>query len=280
MSVINRWLFPPPQGAAQADSASKHSCPSHHNTDKVTSLRDHNGTLDPDRVPALSLAPELLLKGLLVAVGVLIVLGIVSNQLSRGGLYEFSYTFMQLFDLDKERSVPTWFSSSLLFSNALLLTVVALSTLREHDRWRLYWCGLAFAFFMLSMDEVAGFHEKTMVPIREAWDLSGALYFAWVIPAMACLVVFGGLYLRFTFDLPRRTFWMFVVSGVLYIGGALGMEMVGSIYVSNFVRVGIVYGWIVIVEESLEMLGQILFFYGLADFIRSRWRTVGLRFEG
>lgn len=225
-------------------------------------------------------APKRLFRGLLVTVGVLVLAGVVSKLMESGLLYEFSSTFMQQFDLDRERNIPSWFSSLLLFTNALLLALIAGEMLQMHERWWLHWCGLAFIFLMFSLDETVSFHERTIEPIREAFDLSGPFFFAWVIPAMVLLAVFGALYLRFTLALPRRTLWLFALAAVLYIGGALGIEMLGGMYGSRAAgkwNEVLVYGLITLVEESLEMLGQVVFFYGLMDYIQSKWWAIQIR---
>ncbi len=37
-------------------------------------------------------------------------------------------------------------------------------------------------YTFLAIDETAQIHEKLIAPIRVAFGLTGALYFAWVIP--------------------------------------------------------------------------------------------------
>lgn len=195
---------------------------------------------------------------------------------------------MKTFNLNLETNVPTWFSSVLLFVNALLLALIAGSTLHTRDRWRYYWCGLALIFLYLSMDEAAMFHDRTTRYVRAFFDLSGAFYYAWVVPAMACLAVFGFLYFRFLLALPRRSKWLFVAAAALYVGGALGMEMISASYNTSVGHVyqdtplsgvDLTHDLIGLIEESLEMLGMVVFFYALADYIHRRWKAITLHFE-
>lgn len=231
--------------------------------------------------PTIDLVPRRLLEGLLVIVGVLVLAGLAANHLQFGVdvRYEHADSFIQLFDLNTERNVPTWFASLLLFTNALLLTLIAGATFQARDRWRWFWCGLALIFVYLSMDEAAIFHERVARPLREAFDLTGFLHHAWVLPAMACLLVFGVLYLRFALALPWRTFKLFAFAAVLYVGGALGVEMIGGNHSSKYGEENLSYGLIAAVEETLEKLGQVVFLFALVDYIGTRWKSASLRFK-
>jgi len=41
-------------------------------------------------------------------------------------------------------------------------------------------------------------------------------------------MIFGLVYLRFLVDLPPKTRHLFLIAGLVYISGVLGMEMVGA----------------------------------------------------
>lgn len=132
------------------------------------------------------------------------------------------------------------------------------------------------------------FHDRTTPHVREMFDLSGAFYYAWVVPAIICLAVFSLFYFRFLLALPRRTQRLFVLAAVIYVGGALGFEMIGADYNTSMghvyqdtplLGVDLAHDLIGLVEESLEMLGMVVFFYALSDYIHRRWRSITLRFE-
>ena len=80
------------------------------------------------------------------------------------GLYVYNYRveelewlLLQLFDLDEENNLPTWFSSFLLLNNAFFLALVARL---ESTQDKLQWTLMSIGFFILSVDEVAGLHES------------------------------------------------------------------------------------------------------------------------
>ena len=127
------------------------------------------------------------------------------------------------------------------------------------------------------MDETSKFHEGTIVPVRELLDLGGVLYYAWVVPAMACLAVFAILYFRFTLALESRTQRLFVLAATLYVGGAVGIEMVSAAHKYSMEYQDLTYDLLGVLEEALEMVGQVVFLYALMDFIRSRWSNISIR---
>ena len=57
---------------------------------------------------------------------------------------------------------------------------------------------------------------------------------------------------------------------MLYIGGALGMEMVGSYYAELEGQQHLTYALLTSLEEAMEMMGTVVFIYGLLFYIE-RW---------
>ena len=75
----------------------------------------------------------------------------------------------------------------------------------------------------MAIDEGAGIHE--FVLDRLTRDLFGdptigVLYFAWVIPGMAIVLVFSIVFFRFFRHLPRPTRSLVLLAAVLFVGGA------------------------------------------------------------
>ena len=92
--------------------------------------------------------------------------------------------FLQLFELDEENNLPTWFSSYLLLNNALVLWLIAAS---KSDAYRIYWIVLAIGFVVLSIDEVAGLHETFNTAIDTNWAIFGGLI---VLGVGVCMIPF------------------------------------------------------------------------------------------
>lgn len=165
----------------------------------------------------------------------------------------------QYFYYDLEGNIPTWFSTILLFLCAERAWRIAGAARASGDRWHWHWRGLAVIFAYLSIDELVQLHERVVVPLRQALDLGGVLAFAWVVIAVPLVVVFAALYLRFLLAQPLWTRVAFIVSGVVYVGGAAGAEMIGALVVTAFGFQSLPYAAVSAVEEGAEMVGLVLF---------------------
>lgn len=186
--------------------------------------------------------------------------------------------YIYIFNLDEEANIPSWFSSQLLFINGLFLATISLLKSNALDRWKRHWWALSFVFFMLSLDEVASIHEHVNA-LRDMLHLSGILYFAWVIPAAILLLIFGISYLKFVFALPSKTRWLFIVAAIVYVGGALGMEMVDGAYASIHGTQNLFYALLTCTEETCEMVGMVIFAYALTDYLHSEFAGARLHFN-
>ena len=66
---------------------------------------------------------------------------------------EVPWPLRQLFDVDEEDAIPTWYSTSALMLAAGLLLLISRRKRADRDRWFRYWYGLTLAFVALSFDE-------------------------------------------------------------------------------------------------------------------------------
>jgi hypothetical protein len=175
-----------------------------------------------------------------------------------------------LLSLSYEQNVPTWYTSCLLFACALTLAVIAVGA-RRAGGFVKHWWGLAAAFLYISLDEVVQLHEAA-----SSWlDLGGVLYFSWVIPAAVVVAAFAVAYLRFLAHLPRGTRNRFLLSGGIYVTGALVLELPLGYWTEQAGSNNLVYGLIDFVEESMEMLGVNLFLLSLVDYLGVQGWTIG-----
>lgn len=174
---------------------------------------------------------------------------------------------MGLINLNKEASIPTWFSQALLLAVAAVLFVIALRT----ENYKKHWGILGAIFLYISIDEGASIHELTVTPIRNLFDLnSGFFYYSWVLLFGALGIIIGLLYLKFLARLPRRTRLLCITAATLFVGGGIGMEMIGGRIAAVAGESGTNFALAVATEEYLEMSGAILFLYALLDYMKQK----------
>lgn len=185
--------------------------------------------------------------------------------------------FVPEFDVNRENNVPTYFSSLLLFASSALLAVIAYAQ-SPSSRYRWHWVGLAAIFLFFSLDETASLHERLAEPLRTLLDTGGLLYYAWVIPGMAFILLFGLIYTRFWYNLPSRSRRLFALAGIIYVGGALGLELIGGWYIDTYDR-DFYYALLTLIEETLEMTGIAIFLYALLAHIGRHISSVMFRVD-
>lgn len=188
--------------------------------------------------------------------------------------------FVPTFYVDLESSAPTWYSSAALGLAGMLLALIAAAKIKTADNYRWHWAMLGCLFFSLSLDEIAMIHELPIDPLRERWNTGGLLYYPWVVLGAALVGLVGLLYLRFFLSLPCRTQRGFLLAATLFVGGAIGVEMLSGAHADVFGEENLDYALIVTVEEFLEMLGVVIFIRALLDYIETNLGGLQLQFAG
>lgn len=226
---------------------------------------------------------------LLLAVAVALVAAHVVSQVAR---FEFGRgTLLGITErvyFGGEHTLPAWFSSSLLLACGALLLWIGAVTRSGAAHWTL----LGLVFVGLSADESAAIHEMTaplfVSTVQWLAAHTGGLFdalvlkpqYAWVIGGAAFATALGVAYLPFLFRLPARTRVLFALSGALYVGGALGLEVVGGRYSGLYGPDNPTFVTILTFEETFEMLGLIAFLHGLLDYAGTAFGAVGVAVRG
>ncbi|MEM1269072.1 MAG: multidrug transporter [Bacteroidota bacterium] len=215
-------------------------------------------------------------------VAVLLVLGSVISKLL---VVELELTSLRLpaklFDLDAERNLPTSYSVLLLLTSASLLTCITVLDRRQDSPFWSSWAVLALGFFAMAFDEGFRFHERLIDPVRVWLDLDtfGILYFAWVVPGLLLVVVCGLYFSRFLLWLERPMRSKVLLAAFLYVGGAIGVELLGGYHAELHGIENWTYRLIATAEESLEMLGLIVFIRALIDYCSLHFKAIRFEFR-
>lgn len=209
------------------------------------------------RGAARLIAPGPLRVPLLLATALVAVVGLAAEVAE----YELGAParVVEIFSLSYEANVPTWYATVLLFACSMLLASIAGA---EGISRRKSWAALAAIFAYLSLDEAIEIHELLayLVP-----PTGGLLHFGWVIPGAALTLLAGLAFLPFVRSLPSLTRWRFVLAGAIYVGGALGMELLLGWWADTHGDDNLGYGVIDFIEESMELAGASLFLLALDD---------------
>ena len=185
------------------------------------------------------------------------------------------YGLARLFLTSREQAIPAWYSSLSLFLCAVLLWINGRA---EEERWLAWhWYFLMLLFVFVSMDEALAIHERLNGPVRAALGTGGLFYWAWIIPYGAAAILIALAYIPFFKALPAHTRLFFILSAVVFLSGAIGMEMLAAAESERSggtrnLAVELYSG----VEETLEMLGVVGFMYALADHLARK--SVELKF--
>lgn len=221
----------------------------------------------------ITLVPRRIVLLLLATVGLLLIAHLVT--LFADEILDTSLTRLVFngFDFNSEKNVPTLFATLLLLTSAGLLGLIGTAAHRAGRPDRDAWVGLALIFAALGVDEAVAVHEVLSMPLRTLLNLGGIFYYAWLIPYMIVVTLLGLLYLRFFLRLPRSTRVGFVLAAVLFLGGAVGLEMVGGVQAE---RAGedLLFLLFATVEESMEMLGTIVLIHTLLRYLQEQFPTL------
>ena len=184
-----------------------------------------------------------------------------------GRVYELSNRV----DFDDEVSVPTWFSQALFL--AISGGAFLLSYMQKAPTARRLWAFLGLVALLLSIDEVGALHELLLQTIHLL--LFGETGPTIVANAWLALlpIIIGAAAITFWAMLkhvPMRTIRLFMIGGVVFIVGAIFIDIVTtSDNVNTFYNKGI----LVAIEESLELLGVSTILYAIIDYIETVYKA-------
>ena len=186
-----------------------------------------------------------------------------------GNLHRYVHYAVDKTSADAEQSIPTFFSVALmLMASALLWFMSVVDADHSAHFLRSRWFALSIIFLGLACDEATSFHELLSIStLHSLAPSSPYLRWSWVLPYGLLSLILFVVYIPFLRALPRRTAGLLVLAGGIYIGGAIGVEMIGSALHVAEGPDSLRYGLVAHLEEFMEMAGLIVFIYGLSDYL-------------
>ena len=169
----------------------------------------------------------------------------------------------RLFDMNAEKNIPTLFSCALIAGAMMSLFAIAqFFKTQPKNKLNLYWSSLAWIFALLCLDEWFSLHDTLGGQLAKLFiqDVSHP----WLITYSIICVIGAVICIPFFKQLPKKTAALFIASGALYVLGAMGFE-----FLNSFFQATSILNLIYFIEEGLEMLGMLLFWWALLAFINT-----------
>lgn len=184
---------------------------------------------------------------------------------------------VKFLNVNEEANLPTYFSALVLLADGILLAFIGYGSKQIGEKFW-HWLGLAGIFVFISLDEMIQIHEQLRAPMEALFNTTGLLYFAWFIPYVAVMLIIGLAYFKFMTRLPKKILKLFILAAVIFVSGAVGMEMVGGMHAEVNGEDNLTYRLMYTFEEFLEMAGGAIFFYALISYIEMKFKTVQFNF--
>ncbi len=226
----------------------------------------------------IAVTPQTTALYLFGAMAVFSVLNIVTIILEFGFGYDWAKGFVPSFRLNREANPPTVFSAFLLFSVAYLFAAIAKEKRSTNAVFAKRWTFLAGIALFMVLDEAFAIHE--LLNEYSGWtnglfNPTGYLVGPWVVIYGAIVLVFIALFLPLFFKLPLRYRLLFGGAGVMFVSGAIGLEMIAA---QEWTHHQESFSFVVLnsFEEMMEMSAIIIVIYGALKYMQDEfgWRRV------
>jgi hypothetical protein len=191
-----------------------------------------------------------------------ILLGLICIELMLITLFALFGPRYDFFHLNRERNLPTWFSSIQLFFVAYCSIIVAdkeymLKKQNILAKSQMFWYVMATGFAFLSLDELTEIHE--MIKKRGRTPVWVVLY----APIAFLAALYSGYETFKRRDLFPKLPYFFGISFLVMGGGAFAAEWIGF-----HMPTKILYGIAMVTEEFCEMLGVSMLIYTILLYSR------------
>jgi hypothetical protein len=182
--------------------------------------------------------------------------------------------FAAMFNLDNECNIPTLYQTLALLGCAVLLHLIAGVDRQAGGRWSRHWRLMSVIFVGLAADEFLSFHE----------EINSRLYisffsWSWVAVGIFFVIAVALIFLRMIYQLPSPTRGLFILAALIYLSGALVMEIVASHYIAEWGYDSWTFALWATAKEFLEMIGIVVFVYALLSYLTQDGRKVVLNWE-
>lgn len=185
------------------------------------------------------------------------------------------------FDMGQESNLPTYISALNLLLAGVLCGIIFSHESKLKNRLSFHWAGLSAGLVLMSIDEAAKIHEGIVGVFLGSvmGQATGIFYYVWYIAYIPVVVIIGFLYFPFLRRLPLRYSVRFSLAALVFLGGAIGIEMIESAlsyagtYTYTFFAISILF------EETFEMLSIVIFIHTLLMYLSESKTALNLKFS-
>ena len=181
------------------------------------------------------------------------------------------------FNFVEEGNLANFYQGLQLVFAAVLLLIVWRGKVQRKEPMRGHWLALGLIFLFLGADEVAQIHETTIANTIAAFRSEESDKTGWFWVYLPLLAVFGLAYIPFLKRLPRRIAALFMVSGTIYVGGAVAMEKFVNWFAGKYGDDTVAYVLIDNLGEFMESTGIALFVYALIAYLAIEGTEIAFR---
>ncbi len=198
-------------------------------------------------------SPSRYLKLALGLIAATVMLSVAVVVLSKGSSPDLPNIPYKVFWVGKESNVPTFVNFGLIAIAAALLLVVAQHSFRMADRWRWHWLGFGMLFVLMAFDEAAQVHEPVGQYLSQGYEI---FFRKWIAAGLCIVAILALLGFNFIRSMEAGTRKLVIAAAAIYLGGALGLEMLSGYLVYNDLENGLLA---TLGEETMEMVGAAIF---------------------
>ena len=177
------------------------------------------------------------------------------------------WPFARQFNFVEEGNLANFYQGTQLVLAAVILLMIWRGKKQTGGAFRGHWLALGCIFVFLGADEVAQIHETTIANTVALLRHDEGGKTGWMFVYLPLLAAFGLWYIPFLRHLPGRIAALMMVSGGIYVGGAVGVEKFVNWFATKYGDETVGYVLIDNLGEFMESTGIALFIYTLLSYL-------------
>lgn len=218
---------------------------------------------DPHHAVVIRFDPTSAFRAACVVIAALVLMSVLADLTTSS----MESTVWKAASLDSESSLATVYAILQVGTCAAAAFLVSFVLRRRGRPWAGHWFAVGLLLVAVAVEEQVGWHETLSHKLTDAWDTSGLLRFAWVLPGVVVVGLLTVVFLRFVVALPPPIRGLVVAAASVYVAGAVGVEMFSGL--ADDGRVSLSTAWVALttLEETLELLGVALMGYAIGRYL-------------